>query len=102
MTKEFDHDYTDEIVCPYCGHEHGDSYEYFSRNDESTNIECDECGKHFRATMQMTTDYSTSLLPCLNNEGDHDWGRWRFLIGNNELRYCRACGKEEQRKVGVE
>lgn len=36
--------FTEEIVCPYCGHEFGDSWECEDRDD---NMCCDNCGKEF-------------------------------------------------------
>lgn len=101
MTKEIDHEYTDEVVCPYCGYEYGDSWVYFSRNDEAVKIECDECGKCFRASQNVSVDYSTDKLPCLNNEGEHIWSTWwnRCGVGSMERRYCRDCSKEEWRKT---
>jgi hypothetical protein len=49
MEKEIDCSYTDEVVCPYCGFEFGDSYELFEFNfrDYIEGLECDECKKEF-------------------------------------------------------
>ena len=42
--KEFDTDYTDEIICLYCGYTLSESYELIKDNDD---YECDECGRTF-------------------------------------------------------
>lgn len=38
------HEQTQEVVCPYCGYEHVDSYEY----DNEGTAECENCGREFR------------------------------------------------------
>jgi hypothetical protein len=102
MTEEIDCSYTDELICPYCGYEDSDSWEYFSRLGDSTNAECGECGKTFRASQNVTVDYSSEKLPCMNGEGEHNWTKWEecFPFDNSERRYCRECSNEEIRKKG--
>ena len=39
--EEIDHEYTDEIVCPYCGYEFSDSFEISSEEEDLGLIECD-------------------------------------------------------------
>lgn len=58
--KEIDHEYTDETVCPYCGHEGSESYELGSRNDEDGITDCGECSKEFYWSRSTTIKYSTS------------------------------------------
>ena len=53
--SEIDHEYTDEIVCPYCGYEHGDSWEAPDDGED----ECAECGKTFRFERDYTIRYVT-------------------------------------------
>lgn len=52
---DIDHEYTDEIVCPWCGHEHGDSWEWV---DYDT-TECDECEKKFTHIRHVEVTYTT-------------------------------------------
>lgn len=54
-------------VCPYCGHQHGDSAE---RNaDMKSNLtECDECGKYFWQWAEYDVDYCTAKLTKLEQE----------------------------------
>lgn len=50
---------TEEIVCPYCGYEHQDSWEM---EDDDGDIDCDECGKTFYFTRNVEVTYSTSRI----------------------------------------
>lgn len=54
---EFDTDFTDDIVCPYCG-EHHDSTEV----RESCKFDCDECNRVFRVEVDYSVSYSTSKI----------------------------------------
>jgi len=62
MNKEIDHDNTDEIVCPHCGYEHRDSWDFFSYDycDDSTESECGSCGLMMIITREFDVKYSTS------------------------------------------
>jgi len=55
---EIDHEYTENIVCPYCGCEHGDSWEY-NLDSTDTVIECYDCGEEFYAYREIEVTYST-------------------------------------------
>ena len=58
--KEIDHEYTSEIVCPYCGYEHSDSWEWEQDELEpSEDYECKDCGRTFIAERNVTVRYST-------------------------------------------
>ena len=54
----FEHEYTQEVVCPYCGCEHIDSWEF----GESGEVECADCMKTFKFERIVTCDYSTERL----------------------------------------
>jgi hypothetical protein len=56
VSADIDHEYTDEIVCPWCGEVHGDSWERHSNEGED---DCQSCGKSFRWSRNVTVDYST-------------------------------------------
>lgn len=47
----------DEIVCPWCGYEHTDSWETRADNGD---FECHGCGKTFAFTRDVSVTYSTS------------------------------------------
>lgn len=57
--REIDHDSTDQIVCPACGYEDPDSWQY----PESTDLQCDVCGAAFRVQVEYWTTYTTTLKP---------------------------------------
>lgn len=58
--KQIDHEYTDEIVCPHCGYEFGDSWEY--DEDDGEMIECQDCDKSFRLDVNYTVSYVSSKV----------------------------------------
>jgi DNA-directed RNA polymerase subunit RPC12/RpoP len=58
MSKEIDHDYTDEIVCPYCGYVFEDSYES-ADPDKEQDITCAECWHEFILTTHVIINYSS-------------------------------------------
>lgn len=58
--REIDHEFTDEIVCPHCGHEHGDSWEWRGDDGEA---DCDDCGKPFEWSRNVSVCYSTKAKP---------------------------------------
>lgn len=49
-------EYTDEIVCPWCGYEHYDSWEHVNPEGK---IECDDCEKIFEYSRAIDITYST-------------------------------------------
>lgn len=59
MKKEIDCSFTDEIVCPYCGYEFSDSYEFFEWNDGDAEPECEECGKEFIVCRYIDIKYNS-------------------------------------------
>ncbi len=54
MSKEIDTEYTDEVVCPYCGAEQGESWELADNNDD---YDCNECGKVFGYERDIEVTY---------------------------------------------
>ena len=72
--KRTEHECTDEIVCPYCGCEFSESYEFGDGFDEDLGIiECWECEESFYASRSTIVSYSTEEL---------------------EKGTCKYCGKE--------
>lgn len=60
MDKDkIENEYTQEIVCPFCGIEYSDSWEYEGGKEDLGLIECYECGKHFYANRQTEITYCT-------------------------------------------
>jgi hypothetical protein len=60
------HEGTNEIVCPYCGHEFMDSWEL----QEDGEMDCYECNKKFNYAINRSVDYSTSKISC---KDEHIW-----------------------------
>ena len=56
MSADIDHEYTNEIVCPWCGSIHGDSWE---RHRDEGSEDCQSCRKPFKWSRIITTEYST-------------------------------------------
>lgn len=57
---EEDTDYRDDIICPYCGCEYGDCWEW----GEDGEYKCDDCGNKFTYTRNTSVDYTTErILP---------------------------------------
>jgi hypothetical protein len=52
---EIDHEYTNEVVCPYCGYVENDSWEC----DDDGEMECGSCEKPFDMTRHKSVSYST-------------------------------------------
>lgn len=50
---------TDEITCPWCGHEQGDSWEAADSDDK---CECGECGKIYSYERNYEVTYSSSRV----------------------------------------
>lgn len=57
ISKRFDHEYSDEVICPHCGYEHGDSWEMGEGDNE-----CSECEKPFSMSRNVSVTYSTEKL----------------------------------------
>lgn len=53
---EFNHQYTNEIVCPYCGHEQSDSFELI---DDDGEMNCGSCSGTFSFERHRRITYST-------------------------------------------
>ena len=105
MTKEIDHECTNEIVCPYCGNEFSDSWEYSSSDEQIGLIECGECEKSFYANRNITITYSTEKARYGTCKGckskktiiedyNSSIGRYKDL--------CARCGREEEIRLGQE
>lgn len=61
--------YTDEIVCPYCGDEKADSWE--SEDCDGTNEHCGECGEEYHLNVHFEVTYTTHKTkdkPKVKNE----------------------------------
>ena len=48
---------TDNIICPYCGYENEDSWEY---NESDEHYECHNCGSYFSYKREVSVNYYSS------------------------------------------
>lgn len=61
--REFEHDGTEQIVCPHCGHVHSDSWEFSGQgHNDGGDAKCNECGKPFHWERNIIVLYGTSKL----------------------------------------
>lgn len=94
---EINHKYTDEIVCPWCGYEERDSWDYPNSDDD---IKCPECGKVFSMERQTEVLYNTERKKCLFDcnyklksrhgdnpyiYGNHNWTIWICTECHNKI-----------------
>ena len=56
---EIDHEYTNDIVCPYCGYEFINSWEYTESEDE---VSCQRCDQSFNLSVEIEISYTTSKI----------------------------------------
>lgn len=101
MKEEIDCEYTKEIVCPHCGYEFQDSYEYGSDAEEIGLLQCDECGEMFYATRNITIDYSTEkatkgICRKCKKEKVVIESKKGSIVNYEDL--CLECGKEEEKR----
>jgi len=59
IKNEIEHDYTDEVVCPWCGYEHADSWERNMNNGSESMDWCEECGGQMSITCHIDVSYTT-------------------------------------------
>lgn len=88
-----EHEYTDRLVCPYCGHIEVDSFECASESDD---YQCGICDKRFTYTTQVHRTFTSEKADCLNGLAEHSWrpigGVQREYPG---ARRCTVCNRRE-------
>lgn len=99
-----DHTITKSIICPYCGDEIEDSWEY---EDDEGDIQCEYCGKNFHYERHTTIKYTTTSN-CEENNEKHDWNEWEYVeidtnwkdeipdeISDFYMRKCKKCDESD-------
>ncbi len=86
----FDTSSTDNLVCPYCGYEEEECWEF---GEESENHMCGDCGKKYSFTTETSRYFTSHQVPCLNGE-DHKW-KPRSYPGRPYAKRCEHCHKYE-------
>lgn len=62
MTEEYETDYTDTPICPWCGHNHYDAFEWFMENGEYLEKNCDSCKKPIEVSCSIDVSYCTEKV----------------------------------------
>lgn len=111
MSENYKRENTDEITCPYCDYEFGDSWENIPRNEDGEidwKEECPECEKEFNVSFDarnIDDGYTSSKLECKDSEHNFEIGkevRFNKYWDNDEhitpfYKYakCKECGEYE-------
>jgi len=86
-----------EVVCPYCGYAHQDSWEFSDSDDD---WECYDCEKHFAFQRVVDVTYE-SAMDCEINKEEHNFE----LVDNDkypgwlECTKCEATDHTPERKA---
>jgi hypothetical protein len=98
---EFDCDFQNWPVCPYCGDkspiEGCDASEEAWQDDSEWQRTCGECDKDYAVTTNVTYAYDTRKLPCANGE-PHRFEEW-VKRGDFESSFCEYCGTSIRRAI---
>src|SRR5690606_34146499 len=96
MSKEIEHDYTDEIVCPWCGYRYSDSWKVGDGLQE-----CKNCEKSFYVKRYIEVTYSTQKAnygTCEHcGKEDVPVENWHGNITGYES-LCPDCGAKEWKR----
>ena len=86
MSKFEEHADPNNSICPYCSH----SYQVESEdyNEDTREIECDDCGKKYLEHQVFAVE-TTTEPDCDLNKENHDYVR----VGERNLMKCSICGK---------
>ncbi len=106
-----EHNYEENIKCPYCDWEENNSWTFEGEEDIYT---CDNCEKEFNVTKSVSVSYSTSRLSCEDVKDKHDFeleyvyirnqrfvrsGEWAEIPKNEwgyvRIERCVKCGEKK-------
>lgn len=59
---------TENAICPYCGYEDYDSWEWAQSNEEEQDVDCSSCGKEFHLHIDYDVSYTTSVIEESQND----------------------------------
>ena len=62
--KQIKHTYTNNAICPHCGYEHVDSWEF----EDSTTTECHSCEKPFHCYRYTDVTYNTKKASSIKEK----------------------------------
>lgn len=90
MSEEIDHEYTTELVCPYCGCKDLNSWELAESRDAH---QCVECEKYFSYESHTERYFTSKKVDCLNG-APHDMKPANYLDYPDAMR-CKFCRRTE-------
>lgn len=94
-----EHEYTKNIVCPFCGYADKDSWEF---NHDYGEKRCPVCDRDFIVSRNVSVDYSTIKIPKLKtcSCGCEDIDRLEVYVKNCVYHGCQCskCHKESEPK----
>jgi hypothetical protein len=65
---DFDHELTDNAVCPHCGYEDLDSWESGGGDEGTFETYCNSCGGPFYLTRDISVSYTTRVITPADRE----------------------------------
>ena len=102
MDKEnINHEFTNEVVCPFCGYEFSDSWE-FGGDEDIGLINCESCEKEFYATRNVEITYSTqkAAYGTCKHCGEENVVIENYCSSNGSYKgLCVKCGEIEKRRL---
>ncbi len=93
--SEIVHENTENIVCPICGHEHTDSWEY---EDDSGEITCQGCNKEFFFEREYDVSYTTSKHNLDTEKYQPSNGTEGAIFIDSFCMKCRHCDPNPEGK----
>ena len=115
------HEYTDNVVCAHCGHEHEEWWEFHLDTDGSTDkVTCHSCNKEFEVTVDVSYSFTSEKITCDNCDLGEEyhyntveqelcdkWNEEEFLGRTDHKPYkvyrrdCKVCDDYETRQVYI-
>ena len=94
ITKDIDHESTDNMVCPYCGYAwevESEDYDSYIERDEIE--ECEECGMRFIASASFYVYFSTEPVEDIaKSEHSYSKNQKRLDYDADYIRKCQERG----------
>ena len=59
MSEEIEHEFTVNVVCPWCGHRERDSWDRHMNDGDCEEDDCSACLKPFMVSCIVSIEYST-------------------------------------------
>lgn len=95
--SKFNCERTPEMICPHCGTEQSDAWEYQLNDGNETEVDCDKCAKKFRVFAEIKVKYTSCCLEC----SFEFIGRVVTLDDGKKFKMleCAVCGQSKAKPV---